>query len=360
MLIYARFVAGGGLSLLSKTESDLEQEDFDEYDDSECVVGNREPCSCPAHALHWSEEMNEERHWLRKTVRSRLIDLFDEAPSIELYLVLLDISRMREDTESLLLEKLSNAVADSSDNLMAALRIYTARNEPDEVLDLIDDHSYLIRPRDSHTVQNALLIAAHSGPGYSERVLSIAEVELTTLLRTMHASVQTCFGAADEPARRAELLEILRLRAGSVQRSSRLESWVQSVTTTGTNAPMNPMAFAAMMFGIPAPAATGLDDMDEPADLLSYLDLMESEEEEGDGVVDPDPGLEELREEFRPRLRARWNGWVDVASAARGGSVVLAKLYQTAIQIMPYLRSMDACDGLISAYVILSFLQSLF
>ena len=70
-------------------------------------------------------------------------------------------------------------------------------------------------------------------------------------------------------------------------RQDRIERWVDAVSTPGLNNP-NPMAFAAMVMGLPiTPTMEGLDEME-----LSYLEMDPS-----------DPDLEDLREEFRPRLK---------------------------------------------------------
>ena len=106
---------------------------------------------------------------------------------------------------------------------------------------------------------------------------------------------------------------------------------------------MNPVALAAMMMGFPAiefeegdeglvgallDSSThshhGDDDFDDDDDEDEYDD-------DGGGSRRTDWHLTELREEFRPPLKARFDSWVTTAQSIKGGISVLFKLYDRAI-----------------------------
>ena len=95
------------------------------------------------------------------------------------------------------------------------------------------------------------------------------------------------------------------------------------------------MAFAAFMVGLPI--APGLDDADD-ADPLGYLDQA-------------DPDLDDLREEFKPRMKERFEGWSEVAMIMRGGNVTLGKVYMQIVALMPFFRVSDAVDEMIARCV---------
>jgi hypothetical protein len=140
------------------------------------------------------------------------------------------------------------------------------------------------------------------------------------------------FARLDEPAHADAVPQILRLRTGSAARGERVAAYVDAVVAPG--APANPMAFAAMMMGFPLGGALA-DEMNEQ-DPMSYLDMDRD-----------DPDLEDLREEFRPRLKERFDGWVATGRRMDGGQNVLMKVYEELIETMPFLRGNDIVDEMI-------------
>ena len=108
------------------------------------------------------------------------------------------------------------------------------------------------------------------------------------------------------------------------------------------------MALAAFMMGLPVfPGALAPDDSDEEdagaSDPFGYLDSLDS-----DSV---DPELEDLRDEFRPRIKERFDGWVEVGSVMPGGAGVLLRAYIKILGLMPFFRAGDVVDEIISRYV---------
>jgi hypothetical protein len=83
----------------------------------------------------------------------------------------------------------------------------------------------------------------------------------------------------------------------------------------------------------------GMDDGDD-ADILSYVDLDQD-----------DPDLDDLRDTYRPNLKAIFEGWVHVGQTLKGGSLVLAKLYLKALEMMPWLRAADVVEEMANRYV---------
>ena len=63
-----------------------------------------------------------------------------------------------------------------------------------------------------------------------------------------------------------------------------------------------------------------------------------------------DPDLDELREEFRPRLKERFDGWVRVSTGiAKGGAMgVTGRVYQKAVERMPFLKGADVVEAMLS------------
>jgi len=120
---------------------------------------------------------------------------------------------------------------------------------------------------------------------------------------------------------------------GSAVRHDRIERWVDAVVTPNSQ-PTNPMNFAALLMGLPLPA--GLDDGDD-GDPFGYLDIDQN-----------DPDLEDLREEFRPPLKERFDGWNDTALLIHGGPALLLDIYAKLMDLMPFLRATDAIDEMIS------------
>jgi hypothetical protein len=103
-----------------------------------------------------------------------------------------------------------------------------------------------------------------------------------------------------------------------------------------------------MMMGLPPPLVG--DEGEDPTDLFNYLDLDADDDiQRNDGAV-IDPDMEDLREEHRPRLKGRWSGWTSVAFACQGGGRdMLRRVYDLAVEMMPWVRAMDVGDAMMNA-----------
>jgi hypothetical protein len=174
-----------------------------------------------------------------------------------------------------------------------------------------------------------------NNPFFLQRGLQILETELLDTARAIRAGVIFSFSKIEDKANKDELLRIIKLSPGTNARQDRIRRWVDAVCSPGTTPP-NPVAFAALMMGIPLPA--GVDDADD-ADSLGYLDP---------DATDPD--LEDLREEFRPRLKDRFEAWAEIALEMKRGPGVLLKVYTQLAELMPFLNAPDAVDELIGRY----------
>ncbi|KIK50726.1 hypothetical protein GYMLUDRAFT_252717 [Collybiopsis luxurians FD-317 M1] len=89
--------------------------------------------------------------------------------------------------------------------------------------------------------------------------------------------------------------------------------------------PLHPIAFAAMMVGFPVPVplnGSNIDENDPDTDeggLFSFRGMGMG----GMGLLDmdpDDPDLDDVREELRPRLKERFEGWVEAAMKIKGGA----------------------------------------
>jgi hypothetical protein len=251
-------------------------------------------------------------------------------------MTILSISRNIPETQEWLFSTVSQNATNTSDTLVAALEIFSAESEVPRVLALLDSHSYLLRPRDARSLQLAAACISES-PKYHARAIPIMIRELSDSIRHIHAAVRSVFSHIDESKQQHELTEILKLRAGRVRRQ-RVEAWVEAVSSPP--APMmHPMAVAAaMMMGFPVPPPGA--QADDP-ELAAALDLSSSY----------DRDLEDLREEFRPRLSERFDGWCKVANNTKGGSALLADAHVRAVKLMPFLRASDLVHEMLSGYV---------
>lgn len=318
-------------------------EDLDNYFDEDSCIDNGSDydsdelyrCHCHFHAKHWPEYINKARIPLRECVERRLTRIFETTPSLRLYKTLLSISPDEYRTESQLSKKLQEIAGSTSDNLVAALDIFFSISDEETVASLLKSHAYLLRPRDAATLQDAVSILDDSE--YHSRRVAILEKELEDSMRAIYATIRSCFSHIEEESNKKELLEIFKLPPKSSARKERLEQWSEKIITSST---LHPMAVAAMMMGFPMLPGT---DEGEDTDLLNYVDLDQN-----------DPDLNDLREEYQPNLKQRFDGWVQLAQGIPGGHVILAKLYVKAVDLMPWLRSFDIATEMISRYPIFS------
>ena len=324
-------------------EDNLSENSNDPYDDQSCLDDSDyddgeeyDRCRCHFHARHWPEQINRARVPLRECVEQRLTRIFETTPSLRLYNTLMSISHNVFQTE---LHLSKNMTGNTPDNLVAALDISIYLGDEDKVASLLKSHAYLLRPRDATTLQSAVCTLEDSE--YHSRSIAILQKELEDSMRAIHATVRSCFSNIEEESNKKELLEILKLPAKSSPRKERLEQWSEQIITSST---INPMAMAAMMMGLPM--MPGMDD-GEDNDILNYVDLDHN-----------DPDLDDLREDFQPNLKQRFDGWVQLAQHMTGGPTLLAKLYLKGIDLMPWLCGFDAVTEMISRYF--QFVQPLY
>lgn len=243
---------------------------------------------------------------------------------MEINNTLLSISHDVSETEARISNILAEVAGDTADNLVAALEIHISNNEAHKIASLIKSHSYLLRLRDAPTLQCAVSMLDSSH--YHARSLEILEKELHDCIRAIHAAVRSCFTHIEEKTNKEDLAEFLQLRSGTSDRKERVEDWVERVLTP-SNGPVHLMAFAAMMVGLPM--MPGSEDGDD-GDMLSYVDLDQN-----------DPDLDDLREEYRPNLKAVFDGWCHIGQTLKGGPTILGKVYLRALELMPWLRGSD-------------------
>lgn len=312
-----------------------EDEDYDEEDDGYSdEYGSDDAdarCTCKLHARYWTEQINKERISLRECVERRLFAVFKQAPSLRIFLSLISINLESELIDELL-EVLKDIAGDSPENLVAALDIYIYDADFEQIVNLLETYIHLLRPRDMATLQCA--VALLTDTSHQQLALSIFEAELEDSFQAIYVAVCACFAHIEEDDNKAELTAILKVKAGSPGRKSRIESWVGRVISS-SNASMGPMAFAAMMMGLPV--LPGSEEGDD-SDILNYIDL--------DGN---DADFDDLRDEFRPDLKSRFDSWVQLGqNGITGGKALLMKLYAKVIELMPYLRSQDVVNEMVA------------
>jgi hypothetical protein len=381
-----------------ENEEDEDYEDSDEEDDEEEYT---HPFPTPS---HWPPQIIRQRTPLLHLIHSHLLNHFTAAPSLQLYQVLIRLSPPTTTTSlstnanaHAIKEKkkeinaiLDNIATSSSDTFVAALDIHSHnffhdpwRGDGASCIDssagmlssLLTSHSHLLRPRDAPILQKAISFLAsvpfslkpplsqnpfqNQNSKYTLLALRILEKEMTETALTLRASLLPLFsGLSDVDKCTSEMGVIARMRAASAARVDRVQRWVDGVSTprvggdgngnAGGPAPPHPMALAAFMMGLPLfPGALAPDDEDDEdadaSDPFGYLDSLDS------NSVDPE--LEDLKEEFRPRIKERFGGWVEVGSIMPGGAGVLLRVYIKILGLMPFFRVGDVVDEIISRYV---------
>lgn len=286
---------------------------------------------------HWSDIIFGHTHLLQRCVEDALTAVFEATPSLPLYSTLLSVAHDPRILERRLLSSLKMMATACPDTYAVALEIYSLEHKVDQVIELLDSHSHLLRPRDAASLQAATTLISHHGHG--QRALQILEAELLDTLRVTRQALLQSFSQLDTPQNREEFQQITKMRNGAAGRRGRVEAWVDAVTTPGADQP-NPMMFAAMFMGIgPVP---GLNSDDDP---YTYLDL------------DPhDPDLEDLRSEYRPNLKKRFESWADVGLMLKGGPPMLLTVYRKIVETLPFLRAPDVTEEMIGRCVYVVFL----
>jgi hypothetical protein len=254
---------------------------------------------------------------------------FEMSPSVDLYHLLVGIADEPSELIDELMGMLDKVATTCSDTCAVALQIYASRNRIDSIVNVVQNHSYILRPRDASALQAAVAILPSDN--YHELATKILHKELVETARAVRQTLLLSYSRMDTAENLTDLEQLIKLRQGSVTRRNFVQSWVDSITSPGAEV-TNPLLFAAMMMGVPAMPGMNSDD-----DAYTYLDL------------DPlDPDLEDLRHEFRPALKNRFESWVQLAHTMKTGPATLLAVYKTLSDLMPFLRAIDVTEEMIS------------
>ncbi|EGO01413.1 hypothetical protein SERLA73DRAFT_85050 [Serpula lacrymans var. lacrymans S7.3] len=301
--------------------------DTDDDDSSDC---SDDHCLCGFHSIHWSKYIKDQRIRLRDLVHDALVAVFKVTPSAALYSSLGTICADEDAMEELTSQILVGIATHSSENFAAALNIFSIQEDSEKIVSLLNSHSQLLRPRDAPSLQLATLSIAND-PSFQLYALQVLEKELLDSCRTIRAALISGFCRMESEKNKSELMDILALQYNSLPRKSRVEHWVEAVITPPSSTP-HPMALAAMMMGLPLPAA--LDD--EDGDTFSYLDIDRE-----------DPDLDDLRDEFRPKMKERLEGWIETGRSIKGGPAVLLTAYKNIVELIPCIQASDIVDEML-------------
>ncbi|KAM5540733.1 hypothetical protein V8D89_005764 [Ganoderma adspersum] len=274
-------------------DSDLDAPAATNDDDDDWVPKVRRKTT-PSHAKHWPHRISSQMWQFRKHIHARMLAVFKLNPSLRLYSALLSSSTDPDATGAELMSFLSEMAMSCPEVFAAALDIHALENNTATITSLLSTHAHLLRPRDAPVFQRAAAALAED-PFQQLRALELMEKELLDTVACVRSGLVGPFSRMDTAANKAELEQLLKMR--SHDRQDRVERWVDAIATPGTGNP-NPMALAAMVMGLPLPIVPAMDGGDD-TDPLGYLDLDPS-----------DPDTEDLREEFRPRLKQRFEGWM--------------------------------------------------
>ncbi|KAG2126274.1 hypothetical protein DEU56DRAFT_916078 [Suillus clintonianus] len=333
-----------------KPDDDDEDDDYDYYDDvdydedhsedytdtdakSDGTACSDSNCPCGFHASHWSNKFNDVRISLRNLIRTSLVSLFAIMPSPILFASIGDISEADgmddDDLCEELLPTLMRVATYSSENYATALHICALHAHTDNLNSLLTSHAHLLRPRDTPAHQLAIIVLA-TQPSYQLNALRIVEKELLDTVHAIRAAVRSAFCHIDLEANKTELAEIVALRLEALGRRGRIERWVGAVVTPSSDT-AHPMALAALMMGLPLPP--GMEGAMDDSDPLGYIDM---------DIQDPE--LDDLREDFRPNLKARLDGWIEAGRTIKGGVSLLLKVYTVILEMMPFMGVPDIVD----------------
>jgi hypothetical protein len=325
-------------------DSDMDDEDAEESflsedQDDDSHSWSDYPSLFHLHADHWPKSANFAINDVRDLVQERLVSYFQISPSLALYRGIKTISTDATTIRRSLLEAAESNALWSSDNFAAALSIFASEDSAETIWKLHTRGVHLLRPRDAPEYQRAVVALANKST-FKSRALKICQEQLLTIAREFRASLCLPFSRLYDAARMAELEAILGQR--SLSRGSNIESWVTAVLTPGPSHP-NPMTFAAMMMGLPVPVAGGeLGGVEE----FNMLDLEK----------DKDPDLDDLREEFRPQFKDRFQGWLGATLTIGKPDQVFRAVFSELLVMMPFLRDTEVVDEMLNRYVSLLFL----
>lgn len=307
----------------------------DEYDDGH--FWQDYPSLCAFYADHWPKSSNFPINDVRDLVQQCLVSHFQISPSLELYRGIRGISTDAQIIRRSLLEATESNALWSSGNFAAALSIFAYEDCAEVIWKLHTHGAHLVRPRDAPDYQTAVVTLA-SKSTFKSRALKICQDQLLIVTRELRASLCLPFSRLYDSPRMAELEALLKQRSPS--RRSNIESWVTAVSSPGLNH-ATPNAFAAMM-GLPVPAGAGeLGVVEE----FNMLDLEK----------DRDPDLDDLREEFMPQFKSRFEGWLGATLAIGKPDQVFRTVFDGLVAMMPFIRDSDVVDEMLSRYASIYF-----
>jgi hypothetical protein len=288
----------------------------------------------PFHADHWPRPTNFPINDFRDLIQQSLVTHFQMAPSLELYRGIASISTDLTSVRRSLLENAESNALWSTENFAAALNIFAYEDSAEVIWKLHERGSHLLRPCHALEYQNAVLTLADKS-AFKPHALKICQDQLLTIGRELRAELCLPFSRLYDPARVAELETILKQQ--SISRRGNIESWVTAISTPAPSHP-NPMTFAAMMMGLPIPLAGGeLGGIEE----MNMFDLEK----------DPDPDLDDLREEFRPQFKSRLEGWFGTTLEIGKPDQVFRAVHDELLTMMPFLSDDEIIDEMLSRYV---------
>ncbi|KAF8573983.1 hypothetical protein K439DRAFT_1665615 [Ramaria rubella] len=312
--------SGGKFPRYSDGDEDTDYEESD--DDSDEI-------HCASHAIHWPQAHLDQLPTLRRLISICLFDAFKASPSLSLYTSIIALSPA---LLTPLLTHLGKAAKHSPATAAAALEIHTLNGDASAIIEVLNTARALFRPRDAPSMQSAVHLLSHTQ--HIGKALKVVSRELRDCVQTMHSLIiNAAYGNVEEVENKERLEEVMRMRFGTAQRQEAVEHWVDSVATASGAG--NPLTFAAFLMGFPPGFEP--EDTDEPDPFLFS------------GVKEGHPDYEDLREEWRPPLNERFQGWVVQAEAlGREGEGLLGQIAKLINERMPYARGSDIMDEMIS------------
>jgi hypothetical protein len=260
-------------------------------------------------------------------------------PSPELYGSLLQVEDLSNPLHEEVGDSLCKMAATGADAMVTMLFIYCHQSKPNAVVKLICDSGHLLRPRDAHALQGAALFLLNYPP-HLPFVINLIQKELFATVVAAQLALRDSFLRLSEEGNQIELQRLIRLDPAAADREGRIERWVDRIRSPDQGVGLNPMnAFAAAIIGLP---------MDDDTEAQIEDDRVALDFPTRD--YDDDPEMQALREHYRPKLKARFECWVEVAKEIppKAAATIFSKTYLTVAQRLPFVRAHDIVQEMAS------------
>ncbi|KAF8518518.1 hypothetical protein BU17DRAFT_90843 [Hysterangium stoloniferum] len=312
-------IAGGRVCSNDVDEKYMFEEEGDDVDDVQC----------PSHAVHWPDSLVEHLPALRTHISTALLEAFQLTPSLSLYNTITSLSPL---AIPLLVLHLKQEARHDPAAAATALEIYAANGDCDAIASTLEVARPILRNRDGVAVR----VAVHALASHAKHIglaLHIIERELRDCLEALHAMIiNHVFGDIEKAESQILLTEATLLDMESQARKDAIDHWADTIIPNPWDD--SPMSVTEFLMGFPhvfSPSSA------QDPDPFFFGEVREDH-----------PDYEDLRDEWRPRLKERFDDWVSLAASLKSfGLSILRRIEDTINERMPYLAYRDVAEEMI-------------